>query len=189
MIFKGVCKLFETQEKTFKKKILKKITAQRLKNIALYYLKRYETSVANLRQVLQKRVNDYAYQNKEFDKKEAYAWIEEIISDFCRFNYVNDERFAELKIKDYQAMGKSTRYIKNKLKEKGVADDIVERILSEQDYDELAAALKFAKKKRIGRFRPTDKQAEYKQKDMAALARAGFSYDIVCEVCQAEVDF
>ena len=159
--------MFDEQEKTLKKKVLKKITQQRLKNIALYYLKRYETSVANLRQVLQKRVNDYAYQNKEFDKAQAFVWIEDIIADFCRFNYVNDERFAELKIKDYQAMGKSVRYIKNKLKEKGV----------------------FAKKKRIGRFRAVDKQAEYKQKDMAALARAGFSYDIVCDVCQKEEDF
>ena len=181
--------MFDEQKKAIKKKVLKKITQQRLKNIALYYLKRYETSVANLRQVLQKRVNDYAYQNKEFDKHQAYAWIEEIIADFCRFNYVNDERFAELKIKDYQAMGKSVRYIKNKLKEKGVDAEIVNNLLEEQEYDELEAALKFAKKKRIGRFRPTDKQGEYKQKDMAALARAGFSYDIVCEVCQAEADF
>ena len=181
--------MFDEQEKTFKKKVLKKITPQRLKNIALYYLKRYETSVANLRQVLQKRVNDYAYQNKEFDKHQAYAWIEEIIADFSRFNYVNDERFAELKIKDYQTMGKSVRYIKNKLKEKGIDEEIVNNLLEEQEYDELEAALKFAKKKRIGRFRLADKQAEYKQKDMAALARAGFSYDIVCEVCQAEADF
>ena len=46
-----------------KVKVLRKITPQRLKNIALYYLKRFESSVANLRSVLQRRVNDYAYQN------------------------------------------------------------------------------------------------------------------------------
>lgn len=189
MIFLGVCKLFDNSEHIQKKKPLKKITPQRLKNIALYYLKRYETSVSHLRQVLQKRVNDYAFQNKEFDRAAAYAWIDEIVADFCRLGYVNDARFAEMRIRDYQAAGKSLRYIRMKLKENGVADDLVASLLDEQEYDELAAALKFAKKKRIGRFRLSDKQAEYKQKDMAALARAGFSYDVVCEVCQATEDF
>lgn len=189
VIFLGVCKLFDEIEKPKKKKVLKKITPQRLRNIALYYLKRYETSTANLRQVLRKRVNDYAFYNKEFDKQEAYAWIEDIVADFLRYGYVNDERFAEIKIRDYKQMGKSVRYIKAKLKEKGLSDDLVEQLLETQDYDELEAALKFARKKRIGRFRATDKQAEYKQKDMAALARAGFSYDVVCEVCQMHEDF
>lgn len=189
MIFLGVCKLFDEIEKPKKKKVLKKITPQRLRNIALYYLKRYETSTANLRQVLRKRVNDYAFYNKEFDKQEAYVWIEDIVADFLRYGYVNDERFAEIKIRDYIQMGKSVRYIKAKLKEKGLNDDLVEQLLETQDYDELEAALKFAQKKRIGRFRATDKQVEYKQKDMAALARAGFSYDVVCEVCQTEEDF
>ena len=189
MIFLGVCKLFDEIEKPKKKKVLKKITPQRLRNIALYYLKRYETSTANLRQVLRKRVNDYAFYNKEFDKQEAYAWIEDIVADFLRYGYVDDERFAEIKIRDYKQMGKSVRYIKAKLKEKGVNDDLVEQLLETQDYDELQAALKFAQKKRIGRFRAADKQFEYKQKDMAALARAGFSYDVVCEVCQMHEDF
>ena len=51
------------------KKMPKKITPQRLKNIALYYLKRFETSEYNLRSVLKRRIDDYAYWNKEFNKK------------------------------------------------------------------------------------------------------------------------
>ena len=61
-----------------KKRPLRKITKQRLKNIALYYLQRFESSVDNLRRVLQKRVSDYAYQNKDYDRSEALDWIEEI---------------------------------------------------------------------------------------------------------------
>ena len=104
-------------KKEYNKKIPKKITPQRLKNIALYYLKRFETSEYNLRNVLKRRIDDYAYWNKEFNKKEAYQWLDELVDDFVRLGYVNDERFAEIKIRGYLGAGKSPRYILNKLKE------------------------------------------------------------------------
>lgn len=166
-----------------KVKVLRKITPQRLKNIALYYLKRFESSVANLRSVLQRRVNDYAYQNKEFDRGEAYQWIEDILTDFQRYGYLNDSRYAEIKIKDYMSAGKSVRYIKGKMREKGIDEEILSALLEDQEYDEFEAALKLAKKKHIGPFR-TDEEARFenRQKDMGTLVRAGFSYDVVRRV-------
>ena len=166
-----------------KVKVLRKITPQRLKNIALYYLKRLESSVANLRSVLQRRVNDYAYQNKEFDRGEAYQWIEDILADFQRYGYLNDRRYAEIKIKDYMSAGKSVRYIKGKMREKGIDEEILSALLEDQEYDEFEAALKLAKKKHIGPFR-TDEEARFenRQKDMGTLVRAGFSYDVVRRV-------
>ena len=166
-----------------KVKVLRKITPQRLKNIALYYLKRFESSVANLRSVLQRRVNDYAYQNKEFDRGEAYQWIEDILADFQRYGYLNDRRYAEIKIKDYMSAGKSVRYIKGKMREKGIDEEILSALLEDQEYDEFEAALKLAKKKHIGPFR-TDEEARFenRRKDMGTLVRAGFSYDVVRRV-------
>jgi len=166
-----------------KVKVLRKITPQRLKNIALYYLKRFESSVANLRSVLQRRVNDYAYQNKEFDRGEAYQWIEDILADFQRYGYLNDSRYAEIKIKDYMSAGKSVRYIKGKMREKGIDEEILSALLEDQEYDEFEAAIKLAKKKHIGPFR-TDEEARFenRQKDMGTLVRAGFSYDVVRRV-------
>lgn len=166
-----------------KVKVLRKITPQRLKNIALYYLKRFESSVANLRSVLQRRVNDYAYQNKEFDRGEAYQWIEDILADFQRYGYLNDRRYAEIKIKDYMSAGKSVRYIKGKMREKGIDEEILSALLEDQEYDEFEAALKLAKKKHIGPFRTDDEaRFENRQKDMGTLVRAGFSYDVVQRV-------
>jgi recX family len=166
-----------------KVKVLRKITPQRLKNIALYYLKRFESSVANLRSVLQRRVNDYAYQNKEFDRGEAYQWIEDILTDFQRYGYLNDSRYAEIKIKDYMSAGKSVRYIKGKMREKGIDEEILSALLEDQEYDEFEAALKLAKKKHIGPFRKDEEaRFENRQKDMGTLVRAGFSYDVVQRV-------
>ena len=166
-----------------KVKVLRKITPQRLKNIALYYLKRFESSVANLRSVLQRRVNDYAYQNKEFDRGEAYQWIEDILADFQRYGYLNDSRYAEIKIKDYMSAGKSVHYIKGKMREKGIDEEILSALLEDQEYDEFEAALKLAKKKHIGPFRKDEEaRFENRQKDMGTLVRAGFSYDVVQRV-------
>lgn len=170
-----------------KKRPLRKITKQRLKNIALYYLQRFESSVDNLRRVLQKRVSDYAYQNKDYDRSEAQDWIEEILVEFQGYNYLNDNRFAELRIRDYLAAGKSEKYIRGKMAEKGVAESVVAAVLAEQEFDPYENALLLAKKKHIGPFRSEALRAEFRQKDMAALARAGFDYDVVQRVMETEV--
>ena len=144
------------------KKRLRKITKDRLKNIALYYLQRFETTTESLRAVLLRRVNDYAFYNPEFDKTPALQWIEEILSDFQRYKYVDDARFAALKIRDYLAVGKSEKYIRLKM------------------------ALKLAKKKHIGPFRQGEDKADFYQKDLAVLARAGFDYDVAKKVMDFE---
>lgn len=170
----------ETEKKV---KPLRKITKKRLKNIALYYLKRFESSAENLRSVLKRRVDKYAYRTPEFDKKEAYEWIDELIEEFERLNYVDDERYANFKVKAYLNSGKSARYIQGKLKQKGIDEEMIAGLLDEQDYNPFDMALKLAKKKKIGPFRKNEElQAENKQKDMMKLVQAGFNYETVMEV-------
>ena len=183
----GDLQVSEETEKSKKTRLPKKITKLRLKNIALYYLKRFDSSVENLRQVLQKRVTEYAYYNPEWDRSEALDWIEEILSDFCRYGYLDDARYAEIKIKNYAAAGKSARYIAGKLKQKGIGESAVATVLDEIEYDPLTAALHLANKKKIGPYRAAELRGEYCQKDMAALLRAGFDYDTVLEVLSYEV--
>ncbi len=180
----------DEESKSQKKvKALRKITKQRLKNIGLYYLKRFESSVANLRSVLLRRVNDYAFQNKDFDRHEAIEWIEEILADFQRFGYLNDERYSEIKIKNYVAAGKSPRYIQGKLREKGIDENIIGDLMDQQNYDPFDAALKLARKRHIGPYSPSEEiRRERRSKDMAILSRAGFDYDTVVRVLTFEDD-
>ena len=178
--------MLEKKEEPKKLRLPKKITPQRLKNIALYYLKRFDSSVENLRQVLLRRVYDYAYHYPEWSKEEALHWIEEILEDFQRYGYLDDERYAEIKIKNYVAAGKSARYIAGKLKQKGVVESMVQDLLEEQSYDAFATAMHFAQKKKIGPFRNSESREAFRQKDMAALLRAGFDYDTVLQVLAQE---
>lgn len=159
-----------------KTKILKKITKTRLKNIALYYLQRFETSTQNLKEVLMRRVKDYAYQNKDFDSSEPIIWIDEIVAELEGYGYINDERYAKMKIGAYLNSGKSLRYIKTKLAIKGIEEDDINNLVTEFEYDPFEAALKLAKKKKLGI------NKEKRQKDLAAIVRAGFDYDIAKQV-------
>lgn len=170
-------------EQPKRKRPTKKITPQRLKNIGLYYLKRFESSVENLRSVLQKRVNQYAKENPEFNKQEAYQWVENVLAEFEKLHYLDDERFTEIKVRHYLAVGKPARYIQNKLREKGIANAQIDEMLDDFGYNPQKMALKLAKRKKIGPFRPNEEARKLnRQKDMAALIRAGFDYDVVSEI-------
>ena len=174
-------------EQPKRKRPAKKITPQRLKNIGLYYLKRFESSVENLRSVLQKRVNQYAKENPDFNKQEAYQWVEDVLTEFEKMHYLDDKRFTEIKVRSYLAAGKPARYIQNKLREKGIANAQIEDMLDDFGYNPQEMALKLAKRKKIGPFRPDEESRKInRQKDMAALIRAGFDYDVVAEIMGAD---
>ena len=174
-------------EQPKRKRPAKKITPQRLKNIGLYYLKRFESSVENLRSVLQKRVNQYAKENPDFNKQEAYQWVEDVLTEFEKLHYLDDKRFTEIKVRSYLAAGKPARYIQNKLREKGIANAQIEDMLDDFGYNPQEMALKLAKRKKIGPFRPDEESRKInRQKDMAALIRAGFDYDVVAEIIGAD---
>ena len=175
--------MLEIEEKPKRIRIPKKITKIRLQNIALYYLQRFDTSTQKLREVLQKRVNEYARFDKEFKRNDAYRWVEEILEKFAECHYLDDVRFAENKISSYLVAGKSRRYIENKLKEKGVGEEIIAECFEESEYDSWKVILNFARKKKIGGFREDEeKRKEMRQKDMGVLVRAGFEYDMVMRI-------
>lgn len=169
-----------------KKKTPRKMTKIRLKNIALYYLKRFESSVQNLRDVLKRRVDAYAFQIPEFDKKEAYAWIEEILKDCESWHYLDDERYTKIKIRDYLNAGKPKRYIENKLRQKGISAPI-DAFLADEEYDPHLMAQKMMKKKKMGPYR-SEMRKEFYAKDLASLVRAGFDYDLASEVLTENLD-
>ena len=125
--------------------------------------------------------------DKEFNKLQAYDWVETLLEDFKEHKYIDDERFAEIKIRAYLAAGKSPRYILGKLKEKGIDDGLAVHVLSEQEYDPFESALRLARKKKIGPYcEDPCRRKEQRSKDLAVLVRAGFDYDIAVKVLEKE---
>lgn len=163
-----------------KKSVIKPITRKRLMNIALYYLERYESSSENLRRLLQRRILR-AEMKGTVVPDDAQAWIDSIVEEVSRLGYVDDRRFAVSTVEKYRKAGKSQNYIRQKLALAGISPAVQSEVLIEAGNvnaadAELEAALLLVKKRKLGCFRRKEERAFFRKKDLAVLARAGFSY-------------
>lgn len=167
----------------------RKITEQRLANIALHHMDRYASSAENLRQVLQRRVFKASLFHEDLDVDETKGWIDELIVRYVSSGVLNDLAYAETRARSLLSRGSSSRLIRMKLMEKGIADDIIDKALAALTFDapdpELFAAVKLAKRRRLGPFCDPDKRAENRDKHLGAMARSGFSYDMAERVINA----
>ena len=179
----------------------KKITQDRLRNIALYYLGRYASSSANLRQVLLRRVQKSAYHHKDTDTNQASIWIDDIVADMMRMGYIDDAGYAQTKAHSLHMRGTSRRAIYQKLLQKGLDKTTIESALNSLQDDanqnpesspelntDLIAAIRYAKRRRIGVYRtkpPSDPEKQ-NNRDLATLARNGFPPDICQKILGAE---
>jgi regulatory protein len=148
----------------------KPLSAEALENRALYYLQRFSSTRANLRQVLLRKLR----RHEPFDATAAALMVDALIAKLERSGYVNDERFAESRTASLARRGTSRRAIAAKLRGKGVKADLVQASLV--DVDDAVAAIAFAKRKKLGVFRSGEAAVDRPRKDIAAMARAGFSY-------------
>ena len=155
----------------------KRLTEQRLMNIALFHLSRFETSEQKLRLVLQRRLRRMKMRREEVPV-EANQWIETVIQKVQQASYLDDNRYAENQVRNLIQQGKSESFICAKLALAGIEADKVREILSKMESTEESRAKRFVAHKKIGFYRPTAFRKQYWEKDLAALARAGFSYDI-----------
>ena len=172
-----------------KRKGPRKATAKSLENAAAFYLQRFSTSKENLRRVLMRRV-ERSVRHHGTDRDEGASFIEDIIAKFERLGFLDDPAYAEMRVRSLRRRGSSARAINAQLRQKGLESDVIETALDafaeENQQPELAAAVTLARKRRVGPFRTRGGRTENREKDLAALARAGFSYDIALAVIDAE---
>ena len=106
-----------------------------------------------------------------------------------RAGVLDDRTYATARALSLHRRGASARAIRANLLAKGVPGDLIDEALgalSEEAAEaELAAAVTYARRRRLGPFRDTDARPEARQKDLAALSRAGFSYGVALKVVDA----
>jgi regulatory protein len=158
----------------------RKVSPRYLENAALYYLKRHAATSSQLQRVLVRKV-DKSLQFHGGERAEALGWIEALLARLTRSGLLDDEAYAGMKARSLRASGRSSRMIAQKLRMKGVAADLVAKKLADatSELSEEEAARIWARKKRLGPFRSNAQaRQENRQRDLAALARAGFSFGV-----------
>ena len=151
------------------------LTRQKVEIWALAYVNRFDCTASKLKKHLAERVR------KSGGHESAADWIEELVGRYLGSGVLNDARFAKNLATQLTTRGKSSRMISQKLAMRGVPAEVAQELMTARRQDEpnaeLDAARAFARKRRLGPHRDAEKRAEYRQKDLAALARQGFSFD------------
>lgn len=167
----------------------KKVTPQHLENVALHYLARFATSAENLRRVLMRRVETSA-RHHGTDPEEGARWVDGLIRRYQGAGLLDDAAYAEARAADMLRRGVPLKGIRFRLAQKGVAgadiDKAVDVLAEDAPEPDLAAAVALARRRRLGPFAPPAARAERREKDLAALARAGFDYGTARRVIDAE---
>ncbi|HVO02309.1 MAG TPA: RecX family transcriptional regulator [Candidatus Cybelea sp.] len=160
----------------------RKLKPADLHEAALDHLARYAVSAARLKQVLMRRIARSAKAHA-LDPEPLLDELARVIERLTQSGLIDDARFAEMKARGLHRRGGSRRQIAAKLGAAGVAAPqahaALAQIAEESENSELAAALAYAKRRRLGSFRtPADASPERFRKDLAAMARAGFALDL-----------
>jgi regulatory protein len=164
-------------------------TPERLHARALFYLQRFATAAAHLRRVLLRRaLRDAAALG--LDPVRVRADVDAVVARVTAAGMVDDRLFALGRARRLAESGRSPARIRVALAAKGLTEGEIAaalRGLAEERPDpELAAAFAYARRRRLGPWRPPGTRAEHRAKDLAALGRAGFGYAAARRVLDAE---
>jgi regulatory protein len=153
-----------------------------LHDAALRHLSRFAATEAGLIRVLDRRIARWAraasMEGVLADEAAAAARRDaRMVGRSCvSSGLVDDATFAAARAARLARGGHSGRAVAAHLASKGVAAELVQAALPDP-VNEVASALAYTRKRRIGPFRETG-DAETRRRDLGALARAGFSREV-----------
>jgi len=174
-------------DKTKKTINAKKITLKRLENISFHYLNRFGGTEKSLRDILSKRIKKSMQHHTQQNPNQIKEWVDEVVKKCKAYNYINDLNFAKTKAKSLHNKGNSLKMIMLKLIQKGICEEDIKTALDELGTNsELSSAVYYAKKRKLGIYN-FNFDGNIDKKDLAKMARRGFSYDI-CKKVLTESD-
>ena len=153
-----------------------------LKKYAFSYLSKYNTSKKNIDRILRNKVRRMNLKKK--DKFILYSSIASILTDLENNKLIDDKNFTQSKIHSLSLQGKSKISIISYFVQKGIEKNLIEESfenleLKNPNWEKESAKI-FARKKRLG-----IKYSANFEKDLAKMARAGFSYNLSKKILES----
>ncbi|MGE7369462.1 regulatory protein RecX [Neorhizobium sp. NPDC001467] len=99
---------------------------------------------------------------------------------------LNDQNYAETKVRSGVRSGRSKRMIQRKLQEKGIDSETASIAL--EDADDVRAALAYARKRGFGPYRRDEADERRITKELSSMARQGFNLEICRRVVALDRD-
>lgn len=146
--------------------------------IALAYVARFSTTAAKLERYLRRKLRERGW----YDAGEPP--IGELVRRYVERGYVDDEVFAREKAGNLLRRGYGERRVGQALREAGIAEDLREA-LRPNEADARRAALTLARKRRFGPFGTAPLNKPLRERQIAAMLRAGHTLDNAREIIDA----
>lgn len=181
--------------KTKKVKKRPAISESWIKNAGLKYLGRFSASEQHFRYTMLQKIRNAESRESE-DPLVHQQWIEAAVKLAKEYGFLDDQKYANALASSLKRRGLAKSAARQKLRQKKLSTPHINEALT-QSYmqnDEmkvdpnLFAAARAAKKKRLGPWGPKNIDYPTLQKQLAKLARRGFSYGIAKQVLQADLE-
>lgn len=146
------------------------LTQQRLEELALHYVGRFATTRAKLRSYLNRKLRERGWDDER--EPDTGAIAERMAAN----GYIDDSAYALSKAQSLSASGYGTRRLVQKLHAAGVASDDSAPARELSDAQAVAAAIRFAQRRRLGPFANEAADPHDREKALAAMIRAGHGF-------------
>ena len=144
-----------------------------LRGLALAYVGRFATTRAKLRSYLRRKIRERGWEGT------AAPDLDGVAERFAGQGYIDDGGYALMKSRALTGRGYGKRRLKEALHAAGVGEEDRQAAFDHADGEAIAAALRFAERRRIGPYAtggaPDPKE---QSKAIAAMIRAGHSFDL-----------
>lgn len=141
-----------------------------LEELALAYVGRFATSKARLKSYLQRKVRERGWQG------ERAADLEGIAERLAELGYVDDAAYAMAKSRSLTARGYGLRRVGSALRAAGIDEEDSGAARDHAEAEAVEAALRFARKRRIGPFGEPGCEPAKRERMLAAMIRAGHDF-------------
>jgi regulatory protein len=161
------------------------LSAKQLEELALRYVGRYATSRAKLTSYLARKLRERGWDGDREPDVEALA------GRFCELGYVDDSAYALMKSQSLSSRGYGRRRLDEKLRADGIDEEDSAPAFDHADTQAVDAALRFARRRRIGPFAAAEAHPKQREKGIAAMVRAGHSFALsrkIASLPPGEVD-
>ena len=155
-------------------------TIDDIRNFAYSYLEKYSPSKQQLRTYLFKKL--IKINQRKSSKKEIFNLIDTVITSLEDQKLLSDKYYSNAKSKSLLKKGYSLNKIRYNLIKKGIEEkyikDSISKIKENESDPDFFSAIKICRRRRIGPCREESNRPLFYNKDIAILARSGFSYEV-----------
>jgi len=161
-----------------RRKAPKPLDSARLEELALNYIARFSTTANKLDRYLQRKIRERGW--AEDQQPAVGALVERCVAS----GYVDDEAYGRMKAGGLLRRGYGGRRVRQALGEAGVSEEVRER-LAPSEAEARRAAIALARRRRFGPFGGTALDRPLREKQLAAMLRAGHPLDSARQIVDA----